>query len=95
MPRTGVIFQVLCLSGADGRPDLSTLRAFKLSPGIGLCMRPGVWHTTRAENATCLMLTVSPVVPALASNFDIGAGGQVTITVPEVKTGNNWAVACE
>jgi len=57
VPLTGDIIQILALSAADGAPDLSSIRAYRLSPGIGLCMRPGVWHATRGEAATCLMLT--------------------------------------
>ena len=57
VPLTQEIFQVLCLSDDHQMPDLTTLRAFQLSPGVGICMRPGVWHTTRAVDATCLMLT--------------------------------------
>jgi ureidoglycolate lyase len=57
VPLTNAIVQVLCLSDANQTPDLSTLRAYRLSPGVGICMRPGVWHATRADDATCLMLT--------------------------------------
>jgi ureidoglycolate lyase len=57
VPLTGDIVQVLCLSDTNQTPDLSTLRAYHLSPGVGICMRPGVWHATRADDATCLMLT--------------------------------------
>ena len=57
VPLTGSIIQILCLSDANQAPDLSTLRAYRLFPGVGICMRPGVWHATRADNATCLMLT--------------------------------------
>jgi ureidoglycolate lyase len=57
VPLTKEIVQVLCLSDANQSPDLATLRAYRLSPGVGVCMRPGVWHATRADNATCLMLT--------------------------------------
>ncbi len=57
VPLTGDIVQVVALSGPDGAPDLETLRAFRLGPGVGLCMRPGVWHATRSQGATCLMLT--------------------------------------
>ena len=57
VPLTNAIVQILCVSHADRSPDLSTLRAFRLSPGVGLCMRPGIWHATRADDATCLMLT--------------------------------------
>jgi ureidoglycolate lyase len=57
VPLKGNIIQILALSAADGAPDLSSLRAFRLSAGIGLCMRPDVWHATRSKAATCLMLT--------------------------------------
>lgn len=57
VPLTGDIIQILALSGADGAPDASTLRAFRLTPGIGINMARGVWHTTRSKGATCLMLT--------------------------------------
>ncbi|WP_283804911.1 ureidoglycolate lyase [Tardiphaga robiniae] len=57
VPLTKEIVQVLCLSDVNQRPDLSTLRAYRLSPGVGICMRAGVWHATRADDATCLMLT--------------------------------------
>ncbi|MEH2481565.1 ureidoglycolate lyase [Nitrobacteraceae bacterium AZCC 2146] len=57
VPLTSDIVQVLCLSDENRTPDLSTLRAYHLSPGVGICMRPGVWHATRADDATCLMLT--------------------------------------
>lgn len=57
VPLTGEIVQILCLSDANQMPDLSTLRAYHLSPGVGICMRPRIWHATRADDATCLMLT--------------------------------------
>ncbi len=57
VPLTGEIIQVLCLSDANQTPDLSTLRAYHLAPGVGICMRSSVWHATRANDATCLMLT--------------------------------------
>nr|WP_281493620.1 ureidoglycolate lyase [Ancylobacter koreensis] len=34
----------VCGSGADGAPDLSTLRAFHCRPGEGVIYAPGVWH---------------------------------------------------
>jgi len=57
VPLTGNITQIVALNAADGTPDLSSVRAYRISPGIGLCMRPGVWHATRGKAATCLMLT--------------------------------------
>jgi ureidoglycolate lyase len=59
VPLTGEIIQVVALSDRQGAPDLDTIQAFHLSPGVGICMRPGVWHATRTIGleATCLMLT--------------------------------------
>lgn len=57
VPLTNEIVQIVCLSDASRAPDVSTLRAYRLFPGVGICMRPGVWHATRATDATCLMLT--------------------------------------
>lgn len=34
----------VCASGADGAPDLATLRAFHCRPGEGVIYAPGVWH---------------------------------------------------
>jgi ureidoglycolate lyase len=69
VPLTGDIIQILALSNADGSPDITTLRAFALSPGVGLCMRPGIWHATRADNATCLMLTRSSTTRDLVDHL--------------------------
>ncbi|MGE8689214.1 MAG: ureidoglycolate lyase [Achromobacter sp.] len=59
VPLTGEIIQVVARSAADGSPDLSTLAAFRVPQGQGVCMRPGCWHATRVADAevTCLMLT--------------------------------------
>ena len=59
VPLTGEIIQVVARSAAEGRPDLSTLAAFRVPQGQGVCMRPGCWHATRVAGAevTCLMLT--------------------------------------
>ncbi|WP_025138225.1 ureidoglycolate lyase [Achromobacter sp. DH1f] len=59
VPLTGNIIQVVARSAADGSPDLSTLAAFHVPQGQGVCMRPGCWHATRVTDAevTCLMLT--------------------------------------
>ena len=59
VPLTGAIIQVVALSAADGSPDLSTLAAFRVPQGQGVCMRPGCWHATRVcdPEVTCLMLT--------------------------------------
>ncbi|MXQ10724.1 ureidoglycolate hydrolase [Microvirga makkahensis] len=59
VPLTGEIIQVVATSDKEGAPELATLRAFRLAPGVAICMRPGVWHATRTSGpeATCLMLT--------------------------------------
>lgn len=59
VPLTGSIIQVVARSADDGSPDLSTLAAFRVAQGQGVCMRPGCWHATRVTDAevTCLMLT--------------------------------------
>ncbi|WP_313624801.1 ureidoglycolate lyase [Achromobacter sp.] len=59
VPLTGGIIQVVACGAADGSPDLSTLAAFHVPQGQGVCMRPGCWHATRVADAevTCLMLT--------------------------------------
>ena len=59
VPLTGEVIQVVASSAADGSPDLSTLAAFRVPQGQGVCMRPGCWHATRVSDAevTCLMLT--------------------------------------
>ena len=57
----GEIVHVVCPSRDDpGRlPDLERLRAFRVSAGRGVCMRPGCWHASfvLAGQTTCLMLT--------------------------------------
>ena len=60
VPLTGSIVQIVATSDADGQPDLSSLAAFQVRQGEGVCMRPGCWHTTRVpgdQQVTCLMLT--------------------------------------
>lgn len=59
VPLTGQIIQVVAKSAADGSPDLTTLAAFRVPQGQGVCMRPGCWHATRIveHEVTCLMLT--------------------------------------
>ena len=59
VPLTGEIIQVVAGSQQDGSLDASTMKAFRVPVGQGICMRPGCWHTTRVDAAevTCLMLT--------------------------------------
>lgn len=57
VPLNGEIIQALALSDSAGQPDLSTLSAFRVRPGMGVCMKPGTWHATRSASSTCMMLT--------------------------------------
>ena len=59
IPLTGELIQVVATTGPDGGPDPSTLAAFFISPGQGVCMRPGCWHTTRVRSGqvSAMMLT--------------------------------------
>jgi ureidoglycolate lyase len=60
MPLNGAVVQVVARSGADGWPDPTTLTAFRVLPGQGLCMAPGCWHTTRVltpVDVQCVMLS--------------------------------------
>ena len=59
VPLTGAIIQVVAGGRPDGSPDGSSIRAFRVPVGEGICMRPGCWHTTRvyAQEVKCLMLT--------------------------------------
>jgi len=59
VPLNGDIVQIVAVGGADGGPDPSTLAAFRIPAGKGICMRPGCWHATRAlaPEVACLMLT--------------------------------------
>ena len=87
IPLDGEIVQVMALSGADGLPDLSTLRAFRLAPAIGVCMKPHTWHTTRSAGATCLMLTRASTTIDLVRH--LARGGRLvesgTQTIPPIR----------
>jgi len=44
--QSGRCLVVVALGGADGKPDLSTLRAFVTAGGQGVSYLPKVWHYT-------------------------------------------------
>jgi len=72
VPLVGGIVQLVAASDAAGNPDLATARAFALTPGIGICMKPGIWHATRTMDAgesTCLMLTRRSTTVDLVSHL--------------------------
>ncbi|QDO98897.1 ureidoglycolate hydrolase [Ferrovibrio terrae] len=75
VPVIGSIVQIVAASDAAGEPDLSTVRAFTITPGQGLCMRPGIWHATRSVGgeSTCLMLTRGSTTIDLVRHLNQGA----------------------
>ncbi|WP_251862912.1 ureidoglycolate lyase [Achromobacter sp. Marseille-Q4962] len=75
VPLTGEIIHVVARSDADGGPDLSTLAAFRVRQGQGVCMRPGCWHATRVANGevACLMLTRRSTTLDLIQHLSTGA----------------------
>lgn len=64
VPLDGDVIHAVALGNAQGLPDRATLAAFHIRSGMGVCMRPGVWHATRVQAdgeaapcVRCLMLT--------------------------------------
>ncbi len=78
VPVIGSIVQIVAASDAAGKPDLSTVRAFAIAPGQGLCMRPGIWHATRSSGgeSTCLMLTRQSTTLDLVRHLNHGAAAE-------------------
>ncbi len=73
VPLDGVVVHVLCPTRDDGSrlPDLARLRAFRLTPGHGICMARGAWHTSFVleGETTCLMLTRASTTAELARHL--------------------------
>lgn len=88
VPLTGPIVHIVACSLPDGTPDLATLAAFSVSPGVGLCMAQGCWHATRvpATQATCLMLTRRSTTLDLVSHLHHGtpANESRLVAVPPI-----------
>ncbi len=66
------IIHIVALSRQNVRaPNPRSIKAFIVSPGQGLCMNPGCWHTTRIINqeSTCLMLTRGSTTIELAKHL--------------------------
>jgi ureidoglycolate lyase len=79
------IIHVVALSDETGaQPDLSTLRAFAVPAGYGVCMRPGCWHTTqvRAQEVSCIMLTRSSTTADLIPLLKFNAAATESSLVP-------------
>jgi ureidoglycolate hydrolase len=75
VPLTGPLVHIVATSADDGLPDLSTLRAFLIPVGVGLCMHPKIWHATRVmqPEVTCLMLTRPSTTYDLVIHLHSGA----------------------
>ena len=84
VPLTGDIIQIVASSAADGSPDLSTLIAFRVAQGQGVCMRPGCWHATRVTDAqvTCLMLTRRSTTLDLVQHLTTDAAASESAITP-------------
>jgi ureidoglycolate hydrolase len=75
VPLTAPVIHIVATALEDGQPDLNTLRAFEIPVGKGLCMRPNIWHATRAtdKEASCLMLTRASTTYDLIVHLKTGA----------------------
>ncbi|SMG26684.1 ureidoglycolate lyase [Paraburkholderia susongensis] len=75
VPLSAPVVHLVAASTEDGEPDLDTLRAFAIPVGMGLCMRPNIWHATRVRDreATCLMLTRPSTTRDLVVHLKTGA----------------------
>ena len=61
-----------CLPGADGSPDLETLRGFIAEGQTGLCYSRGVWHlpiTILERPTTFLMMMMAVGDPAIDTSW--------------------------
>jgi len=81
------VVHVVCPSREDDAalPDLDRLRAFLITPGYGVCMRPGCWHASFVRDgdgeAACLMLTRRSTTMELARHLTTGAPAAETSIV--------------
>lgn len=75
VPLTAAIVQVVATSTPAGEPDPTTLKAFLVPQGEGICMKPGTWHATRTADteAICLMLTRRSTTSDLVRHLNTGA----------------------
>ena len=64
-------------------PDLTRLRAFKLKPGQGVCMRAGCWHASfvLGGQVTCMMLTRRSTTQELVAHLVHGSTAAETSIV--------------
>ncbi|MFT0548776.1 ureidoglycolate lyase [Allopusillimonas ginsengisoli] len=87
IPLTAGIIHIVAASAGDGSPDLSSMVAFEVPVGQGVCMHPGCWHATRVQGgqATCVMLTRRSTTADLVSHLTSGSNASETciVSVPE------------
>lgn len=93
VPLTGPVIHIVARSTPAGMPDLGTLAAFSVQPGMGLCMAPGIWHATRVPDApvTCLMLTRQSTTQDLVAHLRDGAPAHESALATIAPT--NWEIA--
>jgi ureidoglycolate lyase len=75
IPLDGEVVQVVARSGIDDLPEVSTLAAFRVRPGQGICMAPGCWHATSVVTpgeVRCAMLTRSSTTRDLVAALRSG-----------------------
>jgi len=75
VPLTAPVVHIVATSTPEGSPDPDSLRAFAIPVGLGLCMRPNIWHATRVTHviSTCLMLTRPSTTYDLVVHLKTGA----------------------
>jgi ureidoglycolate lyase len=63
-PLTGETIHIVTGSHQDESLDESSMSAFRVPAGKGICMRAGCWHTTRADarEVKCLMPTTIDLI---------------------------------
>jgi len=84
------IIHVVAICDASGtRPDLATLKAFRVPPGRGVCMKPGCWHATQvlSNEVNCVMLTRGSTTLELVTHLQDQAPARETalFTLPQAK----------
>ena len=92
VPLNGEIIQVVASSHNFGSLDKSSLNAFRIPVGAGICMRPACWHTTRvnAAEVQCLMLTRQSTTIDLAAHLISGTPlFETAMTVVDIRLTQN------
>lgn len=59
VPLTGSLIQIVAAAQPGGGLSTNSLRAFEIPVGMGTCLRPGCWHSTRALAGTVTAMMLS------------------------------------